>query len=150
LCSFASLHPPLPHSLTVILRTQCQHCNTVTNSHMLYVLNCTDGTVCLQSHAVWTELYWWHCVSTVTCCIKWTVLMALCVYSHMLYVLNCTDGTVCPQLTGIFHMMLTYTYTDFRTEWVRKDFKQKGRKEGRKERNLEELWKDKDMDRRGC
>jgi len=66
----------------VILRTQCQHCNTLTP----------------QSHAVCTEL-------------------------------NCTDGTLCVQISDTYDIILLYTNTDFRTKLVRKDFKQKGRKE---------------------
>jgi len=55
----------------------------------------------------------------------------------MLCELNCADGTLHLQLNDTFHMMLPYINTGFRTEWVRKDLKQKGRKEERKERREE-------------
>ena len=66
-------------------------------------------------------------------------------HRHMLCELNCADGTLRLQLNDTFHMMLPYINTGFRTEWVRKDLKQKGRKEerkeGRKEGKGREIWR---------
>ena len=65
-----------------------------------------------QSHAVWTELYWWHSVSTAA---QWCIP----------------------------HHAALYIY------WLQN--KMRKEKEGRKgKRNLEELWKDKDMNKLGC